>query len=262
MIDIAIEHTFSSRDGGFSLDVAFAAAEQCVCFFGHSGSGKTLTMQAVAGLFRPKAGHIRVGGRAVFDTASNICLPARNRRIGYLFQDYALFPHLSVRENIAFGVAAGRSLFRDKPSRQRVKNLLENFEIDQIAEQRPGRISGGQKQRVALARALASRPDVLLLDEPFSALDPLMRERVRDQCRELLARFAMPTIIITHDPVDVAVFAESVILFEDGLARIHVPAADLKNHVDSDNELLSCLAAAIHERGTVERLSVPCPATA
>lgn len=246
MIDIDIEHQFAQKDGGFHLKVNFSAEEHCVAFFGHSGSGKTLTMQAVAGLFIPDKGRIAVGGRTVFDKQQKICLPARERRLGYLFQDYALFPHLTVRQNIGFALERGGSFsFKGKSRRSRVDEMLDIFEIRHIAEQRPSYISGGQKQRVALARALANRPDILLLDEPFSALDPLMRERVRRQCKELLARFSTPTIIITHDPADVAVFAESVVLFEKGRAHLRLAAQDISKESRSENELLRCLARAV-----------------
>lgn len=246
MIDIRVKHRFPERSGGFSLDVSIEAADRCLCFFGHSGSGKTLTMQAVAGLFTPQAGRIRVGGRTVFDSARNICLPARARRLGYLFQDYALFPHLTVRQNIAFGPeCGGRTAAGGKRTQSRVDAILHAFEIAHLADQRPCRISGGQKQRVALARALATKPDILLLDEPFSALDPLMRERMRTQCKELLDRFATPAIIITHDPADVAAFAESVVLFEEGHAQGRIQTIGLEKAATSKNELLRCLAAAL-----------------
>ena len=246
MIEIAVEHHFPSKQGGFHLDVQFCAEEHCVAFFGHSGSGKTLTMQVVAGLFKPERGHISVGGRTVLDIDRKICLPARQRRLGYLFQDYALFPHLTVRQNIGFGLEGyKRFSLAGKKERQRVDEMLHIFEIAHIAEQRPGFISGGQKQRVALARALANKPDILLLDEPFSALDPLMRERVRRQCKELLARFNTPTIVITHDPADVAVFAESVVLFDKGRAHTRLAACDITKQGKSENELLRCLARAV-----------------
>ena len=254
MIDINITHRFSAKNGGFSLDVSLSADDDCVAFFGHSGSGKTLTMQAVAGLFKPARGHIAVGGRTVFDSGKRICLPARSRRLGYLFQDYALFPHLSVRENIAFALDGGRRFFfMDKQKKQRVDEMLRIFEIEHIAGQRPPFISGGQKQRVALARALANRPDILLLDEPFSALDPLMRERMRSQCKELLARFSTPTIVITHDPADVAVFAKSVLLYENGTAHKSIPVSGLEKEQGSSNELLRCLAQAVSVHNKVLR---------
>ena len=246
MIDIAIEHCFPAKAGGFQLSVSVSAAERCLVFFGHSGSGKTLTMQAVAGLFAPQKGRISLGGRTVFDSERRVFVPARKRQVGYLFQDYALFPHLTVRQNIAFGLECGGGLSGAR-KRGRVDAMLEAFEIGHLAGQKPGLISGGQKQRVALARALAPRPELLLLDEPFSALDPLMRERVRAQCKELLSRFDTPTIIITHDPADVAVFAESAVLFDGGDARLRVPARKLSEETDSENELLGCLARAVVE---------------
>lgn len=248
MIDIDIEHRFPARAGGFCLKVSVAANDRCLVFFGHSGSGKTLTMQAIAGLFSPSGGHIRLGAKTVFDSELRICAPARKRRIGYLFQDYALFPHLTVRQNIAFGLECGENgvLTKDRVN-SRINEMLDAFEIGHLANQKPCLISGGQKQRVALARALGPRPELLLLDEPFSALDPLMRERVRGQCKELLSRFDTPTIIITHDPVDVAVFAESVVLFDGGDAHLRIPAGSLTEKTNSDNELLRCLAQAVSE---------------
>lgn len=251
MIDIRLEHRFPDRAGGFHLDVKFAGDERFVAFFGHSGSGKTLTMQAVAGLFQPNSGRVRLREKMLLDTGAGLCLPARKRNIGYLFQDYALFPHLTVRQNIGFALDGGRPAFmQHKDVRRRVDAILSSFEIAHIAGQRPAFISGGQKQRVALARALVMQPDLLLLDEPFSALDPLMRERVRLQCKELLLRFATPTIIITHDPEDVGVFAESVVLFERGRAHDCLPAADLQKARNSENELLRCLARALHAEET------------
>lgn len=247
MIDISIEHQFPQKAGNFHLQVEIYATVHCLSFFGHSGSGKTLTMQAVAGLFAPQKGCVKIGGRVVFDSAKGINVPARKRRLGYLFQDYALFPHLTVRQNIAFGLENGGTEFSGQRIRRRVDDMMESFEIAHLADQRPILISGGQKQRVALARALAPRPEILLLDEPFSALDPLMRERMRVQCKELLSRFDIPTIIITHDPADVAVFAESVVLFDNGDAHVSISAQDLPNQTNAEDELLRCLATAVRE---------------
>lgn len=253
MIAIAIEHEFPVREGGFHLDVNFSSDENCVCFFGHSGSGKTLTMQAVAGLFTPRRGRIEIGGRIVFDSENSVSLPTRLRRLGYLFQDYALFPHLTVRRNIAFGLEnSAVPAFTGKKARLRVDEMLQAFEIEALGDQFPAQISGGQKQRVALARALANQPDILLLDEPFSALDPLMRERMRRHCKQLLARFGTPTIIITHDPADVAVFAESVLLFEQGRAHTRVAAPDITGNTNAPDELLRCLAFAVKDHRNAE----------
>lgn len=249
MIEISIRHRFPEKAGGFHLDVHFSVDdEEPIVFFGHSGSGKTLTLQAIAGLFSPDEGRIVIGGRTVFDSTGKICLPTRKRRLGYLFQDYALFPHLTVRQNIGFALEGKMPLFPlGKEARRRVNDLLEIFEIRHVAGQYPGCISGGQRQRVALARALANQPDVLLLDEPFSALDPLTRKRVRRQCKGLLARFSTPTILITHDPDDVAAFAQNVLLYERGKAHSLLHMTDLEKPEHSGNELLQCLAASFRE---------------
>ena len=245
MIDIQIEHRFPDRAGGFHLNIELAADVPCLAFFGNSGSGKSLTLQAIAGLFTPQQGHVRLGGRTLFDSSRKICLPVRGRRLGYLFQDYALFPHLTVRQNIAF--ALGRVWFGLQSGRigRRIDEMLDCFELVCIADQYPFCISGGQRQRVALARALAAQPDMLLLDEPFSALDPLLRSRVRAQCKEIMARFAIPAILITHDPADVADLAGSVALYEKGRVLACHDVAGLHTKTGVENELLQALVQAL-----------------
>ncbi len=226
MIDVRLRHRFPAAQGGFALNVTIAGGGRRLALFGPSGSGKTLTLSAIAGLFTPAEGHVRINGRTLLDVAAGVNIPARRRNLGYLFQDYALFPHLSVRQNIAFPLGLAWSSLARRLQRERVDEMLECFEIKDLAEQRPGLISGGQRQRVALARALAGRPDMLLLDEPFSALDNDLRERMRAQCREWLDRFAIPAIIITHDPADVTVLADSVIRYARGLSGDCVPVAE------------------------------------
>lgn len=216
MIDLSFCHEFPAKLGGFKMDISLASASRRLALFGASGSGKTLTLQAIAGLFIPREGHIRVNGATLFDSAKKQALPARERNLGYLFQDYAIFPHLTVRQNIEFSLKTKVQAQKGIEKRKKVDEMLEAFELEPLADLYPMSISGGQKQRVALARAMASQPDLLLLDEPFSALDPLMRARVREQCKAILARFAMPTIIITHDPVDVLAFADAVSFYDNG----------------------------------------------
>ena len=167
---------------------------------GPSGSGKTTLLRCLAGLERPQRGHIRFGGETWFDAAAGIHLPPERRDVGVLFQDYALFPHLTVRANVAFGA-------KDKGA---VHALLERFRIDHLAGARPGDISGGERQRVALARALARQPQVLLLDEPLAALDAHTRAAVRTELRELLAPLGLPVIVVTHDFEDAATLADRV----------------------------------------------------
>lgn len=216
MINLEFRHAFPAGLGGFKMHVKLNSANRRLAFFGASGSGKTLTLQAIAGLFTPHEGHISVAGHVLFDSAEKIARPARERNLGYLFQDYAIFPHLTVRQNIEFSLRTRTQARKGIQIRQKVDEMLGAFELTGLAELYPARISGGQKQRVALARALANQPDLLLLDEPFSALDPLLRARVREQCRNILNRFNMPTIIITHDPVDVLAFADAVSFYHNG----------------------------------------------
>jgi|WetSurMetagenome_2_1015567.scaffolds.fasta_scaffold103020_2 molybdate transport system ATP-binding protein len=215
-IQVHVEKEMVSRGRRFHLKAAFSSEERSVVFFGPSGSGKTLTLQSVAGLVRPDSGRIVLNDRVLFDSNAAIDIPSRSRCVGYLFQDYALFPHLSVTENVGF--ALRKRLFRgfSREDRLRIEDLLEAFGISQLAHSLPLDLSGGQKQRVALARALIRKPDVLLLDEPFSALDTLLREQLRKELSEAQARFNVPVIMITHDPEDVRVFAETLVVYETG----------------------------------------------
>lgn len=216
MIDLEFRHSFPQKVGGFKMRIKLASQSRRLALFGASGSGKTLTLQAIAGLFMPREGRIAVNGRHLFDSAQKIALPARERNLGYLFQDYAVFPHLTVRQNIEFPLKARGQSGKRIDKGRKVDEMLEAFELEHLADLYPARISGGQKQRVALARALASQPELLLLDEPFSALDPLLRARVREQCKSILDRFGVPSIIITHDPVDVLAFADAVSFYHEG----------------------------------------------
>jgi len=200
------QHLSSGRGSSFQLDLQFESQQARTVLYGPSGAGKSLTLQAIAGLSRPDQGRIRCRGQVLFDSVRGINLPAAQRRFGYLFQDYALFPHLDVRQNVAFGLRRGWL----NPSRRtrdpRVEHWLQLFELDRVAGQRPEQISGGQRQRTALARALVGEPQALLLDEPFSALDPALRGRLREELDALLQRLQIPMLMITHDPEDLAFF--------------------------------------------------------
>jgi molybdate transport system ATP-binding protein len=215
MIHVDVKKSLKSHGRSFTLDVSFASGEDAVVLFGPSGSGKTVTLQAIAGLITPDAGRIALKGRVLFDSEQGIDVPPRHRNLGYLFQDYALFPHMTVLENVGYALKKPwRRL--SKEDGRRAMEFMEVLEIAHLAKSYPGMISGGQRQRVALARALIRKPDLLLLDEPFSALDTLLRERLRGELREILARFNIPAVMITHDPEDIKAFAGALIVYEAG----------------------------------------------
>jgi molybdate transport system ATP-binding protein len=183
---------------------------------GPSGAGKSLTLQSLAGLQTPGHGHIRFGDQTLFDSTRRINLPACERHVGFVFQDYALFPHLTVRQNIAFGLSRG---WRN-PGRQQdhatVNHWLNAFELKAVASQQPHELSGGQRQRTALARALVNQPQALLLDEPFAALDSPLRTRLRAELDAVLRPLNIPVLLITHDAQDIDWFGGEVFQMQDG----------------------------------------------
>jgi molybdate transport system ATP-binding protein len=193
-IEVSIRKTLRSKGREFHLDVEFTCQDDVSVVFGASGSGKSATLRAIAGLDRPDSGRIVVDGRVLFDSTRGIDVPARVRSVGYVFQDYALFPHLTVEENVALPV---NPWWRRRPAREvakRVRDLMDIFEIGNLAQSYPWQISGGQRQRVGLARTLIRKPAVLLLDEPFE----------------------VPMLVITHDPQDVAALAENLVVLHKG----------------------------------------------
>ena len=179
--------------------------------FGPSGSGKTTILRCLAGLERPEEGEIRCGHQTWFDSTARIHWRPQQRGVGYLFQQYALFPHLTVRENIAFGMHTN-----DREAGERVDELIERFDLVGLDRRLPRQISGGQQQRVALARTLACRPRLLLLDEPLSSLDQTLREAVRGQLRGWLSTFAVPTILVTHDRTDAMALGDQIVVLAEG----------------------------------------------
>ena len=232
-IEVDIGKTLRSNGRDFTLDVKFACEDDLGVVFGASGAGKSLTLRAIAGLEKPDYGRIVVAGKVVFDSAAGIDVPASERAVGYLFQDYALFPHLTVEDNIGFGVKRWWQRGLPADAARRVRDLMELFELRGLGRAFAWQLSGGQRQRVALARALIRHPDVLLLDEPFAALDPLLRERMRRELVNTRALFKVPMLVITHDPEDVAVLAETLVVLEQGrVAR----TVDLKTAPYRDGE--------------------------
>jgi molybdate transport system ATP-binding protein len=203
--------------GDFSLDLSLDAADgDTIGLLGPNGSGKSTTLRCLAGLDAPQTGRIDIAGVTVVDTTRGIDLPPEQRSVGFVFQDYLLFPHMSVLDNVAFGLRA-RGEARQSAER-RAREWLDRLEIGDLASRKPGRLSGGQAQRVALARALVIEPDLLLLDEPLAALDAGTRASVRSLLRRHLADFHGAVVMVTHDPMDAMVLADRVVVLEDGHA--------------------------------------------
>ncbi|MEO2069495.1 MAG: ABC transporter ATP-binding protein [Desulfurobacteriaceae bacterium] len=190
----------------FSLDVGFHSEARITALFAPSGSGKSLTLQAVAGLIEPDEGRIEVNGELFFDSERRINLPPQKRRVGYLFQDYALFPHMTVIENIRYS----------SKDEKLIERLLEILEIDSVKDKYPSEISGGQKQRVALARALATKPKILLLDEPFSALHKSLKLSLYEEIKEIQKIFEIPIILVSHDIDEVFELADFMVVMDKG----------------------------------------------
>jgi molybdate transport system ATP-binding protein len=220
---------FAKLLGGFQLQVSLEAEPaSTLVLVGESGSGKTTVLRLLAGLLEPDSGHLALDGTTWFDAASGIDLPGWRRPVGYVAQDYALFPHLSVFDNVAFGCRArGDSV---DTTRRRVGGVLERFRLGELAARRPADLSGGQQQRVAVARALILEPRLLLLDEPLSALDLRTRREVRQELRQLLAEVTCISVLVTHSPVEAMVFGDRVAVLERGRAAQVGTREDLLRH--------------------------------
>ncbi len=209
---MALEAVATARTGAFRLAIDLRVGPgTTAAILGPSGSGKTLTLRAIAGLTVPTSGRIASNDRVLFDSAAGVNLPPRKRRAGFVFQDYALFPHLTARENIAYGARGDR-----RSARFRAAELIDLLGLGGLEERRPAQLSGGQRQRVALGRALASEPEFLLLDEPFSALDAPTRAALTEQLLELEPRVSAPTVLVTHDLAEAHSLARQLVVLDNG----------------------------------------------
>jgi molybdate transport system ATP-binding protein len=211
MLNIVLETHLNT----FHLALDFSSPErQTTVLLGESGAGKSTVLRLIAGLLTAQKGHISLGDTIYFDSERGITVPPQERPFGYVFQDYALFPHLSVFENVAFGLRAqhlARSLIR-----QRVGEALDMVHLPGLEQRKPTQLSGGQQQRVAIARALALQPQLLLLDEPLSALDVQTRREVRQELRHILAEVDVTTVMVTHTYLEALLFGQHILVLEQG----------------------------------------------
>jgi molybdate transport system ATP-binding protein len=222
-------HLVVSPGNGFQLDIELEIPPgRTAALLGPNGAGKSTAVAALAGILPLEAGHIRLGGAVLDDPARDRFVPVERRRLGIVFQDYALFPHLSALDNVAFGLrghGADRATARREAGR-----WLERLELGSLADRRPGDLSGGQAQRVALARALAVDPDLLLLDEPLAALDVTTRAQLRRVLAEHLAAHRGPRLLITHDPAEAFLLADTIYVIEGGRITQAGTADDIRRH--------------------------------
>jgi molybdate transport system ATP-binding protein len=225
--------TARKRFGDFTLDASWTSDQPIVALVGPSGSGKTLTLQCIAGLITPDSGRIVSAGRVLFDSSERINLRPQERRLGYVFQGYALFPHMTVAQNIAYGLprrsrAEARSAKAGEGGTiDRTESVIERLGLSALTKRYPADLSGGQQQRVALARALATDPDVVLLDEPFSALDAPLRRELSAELSQTLREWGKIAVLVTHDLPEAYQIADMVVLYEHGGTTGAVPKNDL-----------------------------------
>jgi len=209
MLKIDIQHAMLTSEGKKNLEICTEVdPKELLCLFGHSGAGKTTLLRILAGLIRADKGCIVFDNDIWFDSVRKINLSPQRRNIGFMFQDYALFPNMSVEGNIRFGQKGEKT--------ETIENLLALFDLMSLRKQKPGQLSGGQKQRVALARVLASKPSVLLLDEPLSALDYEMRHLLQQEIQKVHERLKTTTLMVSHDIREVVHLATSVIILKNG----------------------------------------------
>jgi molybdate transport system ATP-binding protein len=214
MIQVRIARRFPAGEesAGFTLDLAFEAGPGVTALYGASGAGKTLTLDSIAGFVLPDSGRILLGDRILFDAEARVNLAPQRRACGYVFQNYALFPHMTLRQNLAFGAQAVPRLER----RRRISELLDRFGLADLAGRYPRQLSGGQKQRGSIARALIAEPDVLLLDEPARGLDAALKKDLRTVIEEIRETVGIPILLVTHDVDECFALAAHMIVLEQG----------------------------------------------
>ena len=211
-MEATIQKTFAAtKRQHFTLDVDFSTRSGVTVIFGPSGAGKTTILQCIAGLLAPDTGQISIDGQRVYDSAAGVEVPAQLRRVGYVFQELALFPHMTAAQNIAFGIR-----MNGLEKQRLVREALEKFRIGPVGNHRPAEISGGQRQRVALARAVVTQPRLLLLDEPFTALDDELKQEIIADLKRWLAENHVPALFVTHDHEEARALGDRVLFLREG----------------------------------------------
>ena len=250
----ALEIDLEKRLERFTLKLRLRAGSGAVGILGPSGAGKTMTLRLIAGVAAPDAGRIVLNGRVLFDSATGENVRPARRRIGIVFQDYALFPHMTVEENVGFGLSG----LNAEERRRVVARHLERMHIAELAERTPGEISGGQRQRVAIARCMAMEPDALLLDEPFAALDPHLRRRTEEQLRETLAEYKGAVLFVTHDMEEAFRFCSELVVLDGGRVIASGPKHELfeRTRTVAAARLTGCKNIVAARRIGAERIAV------
>jgi molybdate transport system ATP-binding protein len=224
VLEVDIEH----RLGAFELDVHFRSGRGLTALFGRSGAGKTSIVNAIAGLIRPKRGRIAVDGVVLLDTEHGICAPTHRRRVGYVFQEGRLFPHLTVRQNLLFG----RWFASSSRASTHLDDVVELLGIEPLLDRRPGRLSGGEKQRVAIGRALLAQPRLLLMDEPLASLDARRKDEILPHLERLRDQASVPIVYVSHSIAEVTRLATTVVLISDGRVRAVGPVQEIMGRAD------------------------------
>lgn len=212
---MSIEVQLHKKLKGFELDMAFKTRGKCTGILGASGCGKSMTLKCIAGLEKPDIGEVRLGEKILFNKMQKTNIPPQERKVGYLFQNYALFPHMTVEENIGVSIKGNKLEIRNKINEQ-----IERFRLKGLEKHYPSQLSGGQQQRVALARILAYEPEVLLLDEPFSALDSFLKDDLAKQLLEVLEDFKGDMMMVSHSRDELYTFCDQLIVMKDGKALL------------------------------------------
>ena len=208
---MSMEVKIHKKLGEYELDVYWKSMKKRIGILGASGSGKSLTLKSIAGIEHPDKGYIRIGEHILYDSDSGTCLKPQKRNVGYMFQNYALFPAMTVAQNVGAGLSGDK-----KKKQEQVEKMIRHFRLEGLEKRLPRELSGGQQQRVALARIMAYEPSVILLDEPFSALDVFLKDRLQQEMMELLSDYDGTVILVSHSRDEIYSFSEEVLVIEDG----------------------------------------------